>query len=229
MKVSVVIPAYNEEKYIGKCLQNLTDQEEMASEIIVVDNNSTDKTAEIAKKYGARVVIEKTQGMIPARNKGFNNAKYEIIARTDADTYVPKNWVKRIKEDFRGDRKLVGVSGTTHFYDFPTHNLLQHSQWQTKAVYAFIKWQIKHDTLHGPNMAIRKSAWEKVKDEICLDDKCVHEDIDLAIHLGKLGNLRIDSKLIVNTSFRRWKKLYSYYEYSYRLFKTVRKHNLRKP
>lgn len=224
MRVSVVIPVYNEEKYIEKCLQSLTNQEEKPDEIIVVDNNSTDKTAEIAKKYGARVVSEKIQGMIPARNKGFNEAQYEIIARTDADTYVPKNWVKRIKEDFREDKKLVGLSGPTHFYDFPTHKLLQYSQWQTKAVYTFIKWQIKHDPLHGPNMAIRKSAWEKVKDEICLDDKYVHEDIDLAIHLVKLGNLKIDSKLIVNTSFRRWKKLYSYYEYPYRLFKTVSKH-----
>lgn len=226
MKVSVVIPAYNEEKNIGKALEHLQSQEEKADEIIVVDNNSTDRTAEIATKHGAIVVTETAQGMIPARNRGFNEAKYGIIARTDADTHVPPTWIKQIKEDFENDKSLVGLSGTTHFYDFPVHDVLQYSQWQNKAVYALIKSQIKHPTLHGPNMAILKSSWEKIKNEVCLDDKYVHEDTDLAIHLGRYGKIKIDPTLIVKTSFRRWKSLYSFYEYPYRLFKTFRNHNL---
>lgn len=228
MKVSVVIPAYNEEKKIGKCLSHILNQEEKADEIIVVDNNSTDKTAQIAKKYGARVIKEKTQGIASARNTGFNNAKYEIIARTDADTYVPKDWIKLIKENFTNNKDLVGLSGTANFYDFPISNKLQHSQWQNKAVFAFIKSQIKHDTLYGPNMSILKSAWEKIKQEVCLDDKLAHEDTDLAIHLGQYGNMKIDPRLVVNTSFRRYKKLYTYFEYPRKLLKTFSMHNLKK-
>src|ERR1035437_9820650 len=91
MKVSVVIPAYNEEKYIGACLDSLMDQKEKPDEIIVVNNNSTDNTAKIVKKYPVRLINEEQQGMIPARNRGFNEAKFEIIARTDADTILPRS------------------------------------------------------------------------------------------------------------------------------------------
>lgn len=127
MRVSVVIPTYNEEKNIEKCLKHFLTQEEKPDEIIIVDNNSTDKTVEIAKSYGVRIIKETTQGMIPARNAGFNAATYEIIVRTDADTYVPTDWIKRIKENFY-DELLVGVCGTAHFYDFPYANFLQYSQ-----------------------------------------------------------------------------------------------------
>lgn len=228
MKVSVVIPVYNEEKNIGACLQYLSLQEEKPDEIIVVDNNSTDKTAQIAREFGASIATEKIQGMIPARNKGFNEAKYEIIARTDADTRVPKDWIKLIKENFAKNKSLVGLSGPASFYDFPITNKLQYSQWQNKAIFAFIKPQIKHDTLYGPNMAIRKSAWEKIKNEVCLDDKLVHEDTDLAIHLGQHGEIKIDSSLVVDTSFRRYKKPFTYFEYPRKLLKTFREHRLKK-
>lgn len=228
MQVSVIIPAYNEEKDIEECLKHLLNQEEKADEIIVVDNNSTDKTAQIAKEYGARVVTEKTQGMISARNKGFNSTKYEIIARTDADTRVPKDWIKLIKENFSKNKNLVGLSGPASFYDFPISNKLQFSQWQNKAVFAFIKSQIGHDTLYGSNTSIRKSAWEKIKHEVCLDDNAVHEDTDLAIHLGRIGDIKIDHRVVVDTSFRRYKKPYTYFEYPRRLFKTFKIHDLSK-
>jgi glycosyltransferase involved in cell wall biosynthesis len=224
MKVSAVIPAYNEEKYIGSCLEGLTNQIEKPDEIIVVDNNCTDKTCEIAQKFNVKIVKEKNQGMIYARNAGFNAAKYEIIARTDADSYVPKNWIKLIKENFAENNNLVGLSGPASFYDFPISRKLEYSQWQTKIMFAFIKTKIKHSTLYGPNMAIRKSAWEKIKNEVCLNDKLVHEDTDLAIHLGKVGEIKIDSRLIIDTSFRRYKKPYTYFEYLRKLFTTFEQH-----
>jgi glycosyltransferase involved in cell wall biosynthesis len=228
MKVSVVIPAYNEEKYLEECLQSILDQTDKPDEIIVVDNNCTDKTVEIAKKYNARVVTEAIQGMIPARNKGYDCAKYEIIARTDSDTHVPKNWIELIKENFAKDKDLLGLSGPASFYNFPISDKLQHSQWENKAIFAIIKSRIGHDTLYGPNIAIRKSAWEKVRNEVCLDDKAVHEDTDLAIHLGRIGKIRIDPKLIVRTSFRRYRNLPNYLIYSRKMLNTFRIHNLKK-
>ncbi|PIZ98690.1 MAG: glycosyltransferase family 2 protein, partial [Candidatus Levybacteria bacterium CG_4_10_14_0_2_um_filter_35_8] len=81
MTVSVVVLAHNEEKYIKKCLDGLINQEEKPDEIIIVDNNCTDKTIDICKEYSVRIVQEKTQGIIAARNTGFNAAKYDIISR----------------------------------------------------------------------------------------------------------------------------------------------------
>lgn len=56
MRVSLVIPIYNEEKYIKKCLDSVKCQVEKPDEIIVVDNNSTDNTVNIAKKYNVRLL-----------------------------------------------------------------------------------------------------------------------------------------------------------------------------
>lgn len=110
MKVSVVIPAFNEAEFLDACLNSLTKQTEPPDEIIVVNNNSTDNTVKIAKKYDVRIVNEKKQGMISARNSGFNKAKFDIIARTDADTILPPSWIKKIKNGFK-DKDLVALSG----------------------------------------------------------------------------------------------------------------------
>ena len=95
-----MIPAYNEGKYIKRALKSVINQQIEADEIIVVDNNSTDRTSEIAKKLGVKVIRERKQGMTPARDRGFNEAKYDIIARIDADVAVPPDWIKKIEKEF---------------------------------------------------------------------------------------------------------------------------------
>lgn len=95
--VSVVMPAHNEEQYIAECLQSLNNQDYPADrfEIIVVDNNSTDRTAEIAKAYGATVLF-KEQGPVGAvRNYGAQHAKGDIIAFIDSDCVAPRDWLSQ--------------------------------------------------------------------------------------------------------------------------------------
>ena len=123
MKVSVVIPVYNEEKYIKNCLESLMKQEEKPDEIIVVDNVSTDNTTNIIKNYKDIKIIKKHfQGIGRARNAGFDQAKGDIIARCDADTIVPTNWIKAIKEDFTKDDSIVAISTPVCIYDIPLIN-----------------------------------------------------------------------------------------------------------
>ncbi|MCS7200790.1 MAG: glycosyltransferase [Patescibacteria group bacterium] len=86
MKISVVIPAYNEEEGIEKTIKKIPKE---VFEIIIVDNNSTDKTAEIAKNLGARVVKEHKQGYGYALQRGFKEAKGDIIVTLDADGQYP--------------------------------------------------------------------------------------------------------------------------------------------
>jgi len=118
MKVSVVIPVYNEEKYIERCLESLQNQQEKADEIIIVNNNSTDKTYDLAKKYPVTIIREPIQGITFARNRGFNTARGDIIARSDADTIIPSDWIKKIKANFQKN-KIDALGGTCIFYDFP--------------------------------------------------------------------------------------------------------------
>lgn len=221
MKVSVIIPAYNEEKYIGKCLLSLVKQEVLPDEIIVVDNNSTDKTVEICKKFPVRIVKEKTQGMIAARNRGFDEAKYEIIARCDADVILPKDWIKRIKQSF-GKKPIDGLCGPVAYYDLPLKSSFP------VRVYMYSLRKIKnHNIFIGSHMAITKKMWKKVRDSVCLNDKKVHEDIDLAIHINQHGGLlSYDKLLVVDVSGRRIKKNPSsfFIEYPIRLMRTFHYH-----
>lgn len=199
MNISVVIPAFNEEKRLAHCLASLQAQKVKPFEIIVVNNNSTDKTAQIASKYGVTVVEEKVQGLTPARNRGFNLAKGDIIAKTDADTVVPPNWIELIEENFTKDPKLVGLSGPAVFGIKVSKPLIKTFWFDAN------RQLFGHDVMYGPNYALRKSAWEKIKDEVCMDDDEVHEDIDISIHLATQGKIEVDNNLIVRTSARRVK------------------------
>ncbi|HSA84451.1 MAG TPA: glycosyltransferase family 2 protein [Patescibacteria group bacterium] len=223
MTVSVVIPAFNEEQYLKRCLQSIFTQEIAPDEVIAVNNNSTDKTVSIAQQFPVRIIYETQQGMIQARNRGFNEATSEIIARTDADTRVPRDWIKKIKQHFE-DERVVAVSGTATTYD-AINNLSKHAMLQTLKSYTVIMRKVLgHDCMIGPNMAIRATTWEKIKNSVCLNNNDVHEDIDLSIHLAAFGKIIFDKTLVVNSSSRRFKKFESYIEYPYRVVKSVRKH-----
>jgi len=199
-KVTVIIPAWNEEAYIAACLHALHVQTYKNFEIIVVDNNSTDNTSGIAKKLGVRVVREKIQGMTPARERGFEEAKTEIIARTDADTVVPPDWLERLVRALEHDPNLVGVSGGLDTPDpkkyprfiFQLYNFLYNN---------LTRILTGHYHLMGPNMAIRKSAWKKI--HVHRNDKLIHEDVDLACHLATVGSIGMLSDLNVPYSVRR--------------------------
>lgn len=223
MNISVVIPTFNEAKLIGKCLESLQKQTEKPFEIIVVDNNSTDKTAEIAKQMGARVITEKTQGISFARNAGFNAVRGDIIARLDADTTASPNWILRIKKDIQLDN-MDAVFGPAYYLNLPTK--LQFSHLPSVYFFQLTKAILKQHMLFGLNMALKKSLWEKVKHEVCMDNNVVHEDFDLAIHLWKYGKIEFDKDLRVKTSLRRWKSVRSDIEYTQKLFVMLKSHGI---
>lgn len=224
MKVSVVIPVYNEEKFIQNCLDSLMQQTEKPDEIIVVDNNCTDKTIEIVKKYkDVKIIKENKQGMIPTRNTGFNKAENEIIAKCDADTTLPFNWIKNIKSNFSKDPSLIAISMPLRLSDFPVI-----SRFTTLFyIYMFIpRLMIGFYPLTGPSYVIKKIIWSKVRDDICLDDAKVHEDIDLCLHIRKYGTIHHDEKTIIGSSARRIvKNPVSFFgEYTVRFFKMFYSH-----
>src|SRR4051812_38267647 len=106
--VAIIIPAYNEEETIGRCLESCIAQSSKADEIIVVNNNSVDDTVKIVKKIqkdhpdqNIRLLHEKTQGITATRNHGFEEAKSEILGRIDADSTISSNWVETVRETFK--------------------------------------------------------------------------------------------------------------------------------
>lgn len=224
-KISVVIPAYNEESYLPACLASIRQQTFTDYELIVVDNNSTDKTADIARSMGARVVRETVQGMTPARERGFAEARAPLIARTDADATVSPDWLKRIYDCFHQHPEAVALTGSFRSPDPHISNVFFIAY-----VYAYIlltRLLTGHMNLHGPNMAIRKEAWERIR--VHTDDALVHEDVDLACHMAEIGKILFIPDLTVTYSLRRLKKRlwYTLAEYFVRYIRTIRLHSRR--
>jgi len=223
MKVSVVIPAYNEEKYIKDCLTNLINQEEKPDEIIVVDNLSKDNTAEIVKKFDVTLIEARSQGIAQARDRGFNAAKNEIIARCDSDSIVPPDWIKKIKKNF-ANKNIDGLVGPIVYYDLPLKSTIY-----AKIFIHFMNIIQGHHTIIGNNMAISKTIWEKIRDKVCTENNIFHEDIDLAIHIHKhKGIIKYDPMFISYTSGRRIisNPLSFFVQYPIRLIKTLKARHL---
>ncbi len=103
MKFSVVIPTYNEDDCLGTCLKAIKKGSEQPLEIIVADGYSTDRTVEVAKENGARVVMNRHRHAAGGRNAGIKAAKGDVIVFIDADCIPDRDWLKEIHKAFEED------------------------------------------------------------------------------------------------------------------------------
>lgn len=111
MTISVVIPTYNEELGIAKCIESIMNNSIKPLEIIVADGGSSDKTVEIAKSVGAVIYDNPNRTAASGRNVGISHAIGDIIAFTDGDNYVDELWLQSILEEFEADPELDGLGG----------------------------------------------------------------------------------------------------------------------
>jgi glycosyltransferase involved in cell wall biosynthesis len=167
----------------------------------VVDNNSDDGTVLVAEAFDFVTVLhEPKQGVVHARTRGFDAARGDIIARIDADSLLPADWIANVREVFH-DTNIDAVSGVALYYNTAAANLFN-------AIDLFFRrrlsWQLKNRVyLWGANMALRRSAWQRVKPVLC-ERGGMHEDYDIAIHLQELGGTVIfDERLRAQVSSRR--------------------------
>jgi glycosyltransferase involved in cell wall biosynthesis len=194
MKISLIIPAYNEEKYIGECLKSAIKNGEKLFEIIVVNNASTDNTEEVVKsfmKYSSniRIVNEPRKGLTKARQRGLNEAGGDIIAHIDADTKMPRGWVEKVKRNFEKNSNIVCVSGPYIYYD----------QSFIGKMFVLLGYMAV-----GGNFAVKKDAVEKIGgfDE---NISFYGEDTDIARRLSRVGKVKFFLNLYMYTSARRLK------------------------
>ena len=117
MKFSVIIPAYNEEKFLPRLLESINFAASNYSggrdqiEVVVADNDSTDRTAEVAKHHGARVVHVAKRRIAAARNGGARVAAGEILCFIDADSAIHPNTFNEIERVMSTGRYVWGVTG----------------------------------------------------------------------------------------------------------------------
>ncbi len=203
LSLSIIIPAYNEQNHLKACLDAIAGQSIKPDEVIVVDNNSSDNTAEIARSYSfVTLLSEKRQGVVFARDRGFDAAKSDIIGRIDADTILPLDWVARVKDFFKNPKhKTHALTGGCYFYNI---RLPRFQGWlQGQVAFRFNRFLMGHYILFGSNMAMSRALWQAVKSDVC-HDLDVHEDLDLAIHLDRLEHdITYRDTLKVGTKMRR--------------------------
>ncbi len=198
MTISVVIPAYNEERYLPKTLESFKHLDRIPDEVIVVDGASTDKTPAVARTHGAKVIIVKHSTIGYARQKGLLFSKGDIVAFTDADTIVPRDWLSKIEETL-SEPRVVGVFGTFRVPDgwWPYRAFINYFQpWLNQIWYWF-----GVPMAPGQNSAfLRKKAIEAGGYP---EEFKIAEDIEMMRRLMRIGKVKLRQDLIVISSGRR--------------------------
>lgn len=212
MKLSIVIPAYNEETYIAQCLESVLREIKNVSEeteLIVVNNASTDETKKIALDYpNITVVDEPKKGLTQARHAGFIVSNGDLIANIDADTKMPAGWIKKVFDEFEKDKNLVALSGPYIYYDLPpiVRFFVKIFYIIGFATYLFNHFVLKKGAmLQGGNFVVRRNALLKIGG-FDTNINFYGEDTDIARRIQKIGKVKFTFKLPMYTTGRRLKR-----------------------
>ena len=182
--ISIVIPAYNEEKNIERCIDSLRAQDYPGDrcEIIVADNGSTDKTREILKKLNVKYFVETKKGRPSVLNLGIKNSKGEIIVFTDADCIPEPNWLTNVVKGFSepltgcvaGEIKILGPEGNP-LVEFQKRKRYFSPELLRNRQYPYLPAGC------GANLAFRRDVFDKIG---YFDEDCVRsEDTDICFRM----------------------------------------------
>ncbi len=216
MKISFVIPAYNEAKVIGKCLKSVFAEidrvhdsgEPLDVEVVVVDNASTDKTREAALKFpNVTVVNERLKGLVYARRAGYVATDGDIVANIDADTMLPRGWLSTVMSEFKNP-ELVALSGPYIYHDI--------AHWKRALVRIFyaigyVMHLLNHHVfnkgamLQGGNFVLRRDAWDRAGG-FDVTIRFYGEDTDVARRIAPHGRVKWTFGFPMYTSGRRLEK-----------------------
>ncbi|MDO9550475.1 MAG: glycosyltransferase [Methanoregula sp.] len=211
--ISVIIPAYNEEATIQRCLSALSNQTVPRSsyELIVVDGNSSDRTREIAAEYADIVFIQESERVSGARNDGFRRAKYDIVATTDADSIAAPDWIEQIKRSFADPQVVLAFGPVTVIENTPKNRryvLLFDILMGFGAI-----TRIYYYTL-GCNTIFR---YENLKHAGLYKIMDAGDDLEVATRMRKEGKVIFNQNMKVGFDFRRydqygfWQTIFEWY------------------
>lgn len=201
LDVSVIVPTWNEEKYLPRCLLSLVDQKDTEPfEIIVVDGGSADQTVKIAEKYADKVLVKPGLPVGAARNLGVKNAESEILAFIDADTVASSHWVKQIADSFHNH--AVAVTGPTYPYE-GTH--LDDLVYRVATGWAQpFSLRLGFPHVAGFNCAYSKTAfWNAGGFD---EGRELSEDVMLGLKIRHEGRVLFNPEMVAYTSLRRIRK-----------------------
>ncbi len=218
MKISVVIPAYNEAATITPTLEAILAQTYPDFEVVVVNNASTDNTAQVVNEYAnkytnkpdsrIRLVLETKKGLLHARERGRKEARGMIVANMDADCLPEKDWLENAVKHFER-AGVVAVSGPYDYYDAhpffrASSYVMQNYIYRPVAFILQLPFIQGGAVLIGGNNLIRAEVLEKMGG---YNTALVFygEDTDTAKRVAKHGRVVFSPKISMKTSARRFK------------------------
>ena len=219
MKLSLIIPAYNEEKCIEDTIYEIYYYAgTYFHEVIIVDNASLDRTSELVRRfidshnlYNFRLVREERKGITRARQRGFEEATGDIIAFIDADCRPTVDWFIRVLVEFESNSKLACISGAYRYYDLSPYNPMQYLFKYACVIGSYLSGCV----VLGGNFAIRRSILEQMGG-FDTNIKFFGEDTNTGRRAKQFGKVKFSTKLEMLTSARRFvgdgwfKTIYNY-------------------
>jgi glycosyltransferase involved in cell wall biosynthesis len=190
--ITVIVPAYNEEKLIRRCLESLIAQRPIPDEILVVDNVSKDRTAEIIQQVIAenpsvniKMIHESKKGCHHAREAGWRAASGDVIVHVDADEIFPADWMQKIHKTLAKDPTVGAIGGTIRFENAPP------IIWVMQALYnllypRMVQWNRGFPYICGGMTICRREVFEKMNGYLDKPDDQL-DDFYLASQAHKLG------------------------------------------
>ena len=187
-KISIIIPTYNGEATLRKCLGSVLNQNFKDYEVVIVNNNSNDKTKNIILEFQRidnriKYIFEPHKGRGKARNAGIRESKGKIIVMTDSDCLVPKNWIKNIIKPIISDKEDIVQGNEEDLIGNYWTKMQQKANCRFFSERVYNTHYINH--VDTKNFAIKKEVLEKVG---FFDNTLKNfEDFDLKVRLKKKG------------------------------------------
>ena len=207
-RLSVIVCAHNEAKFLPACLHSLLAQTRVPDEILVINNASTDETRAVAQQIPhVRVVDEPRKGLVVAREAGRRAATGDVLIYLDADCRAPLTWLERVERRFEQTPDLIALSGPYRYYDWDWWGRLLIRAYDftlAPATQLLVKYILRIGTIfYGGNFAVRADALEAIGGF----DTSIEfhgEDTNVGRRLFAIGRVEVVHDCYLYTSARRY-------------------------
>lgn len=220
--IDVVIPVKDDTARLRTCLHALSVQTRAPDGVIVVDNASTEDVSSVADEFGVRCIAEPAPGIAAASSAGYDASPSDLIARLDADSVPPSDWIERIVRRFERSPDLDAVTGPGVFAALPRPLAWLADRWYMRAYFSFYARSVGRTPLFGSNFAMTRRAWRAASTRVHRNDPEVHDDLDLSFALPEGARVMLDPELRVTISARPFLNPIAFVRRIRRAFHTTR-------
>ena len=194
---SIIVPTYNEERLLPALLDSIHHQTFQDFEVIVADDQSNDRTQQIALGYGARVIRSNGIGEYPSRNVAAEAAEGSILVFTGADARMPTNLLSSVASKFKGDSRLAGIYCPTYPYDAALWAKIEFMSWYVLTTILY--WVTREANASTAFFAIKTNIFRETKGFL----NVMHADSSLSRQVSKSFKIRPRIDMVIFVSGRR--------------------------